>query len=313
MSEGIFLTMVEWEALNGLPDQDCRMYVLMRQWMDLASGIVGGRPGPLISYRRFREHMEVQRERGSTAAPTRRSDDSLRASVARLVRFGLIKRVVVKGAGRFVFCYRLLLAKLRPDEEPRVERGHVTDGAQQVKATSYVALLRERAARLRGRPARDEPQPSGVTRIDKTARKSGGTVDKLASMPLADPWRLAAEQALGPLLLGHELLCPHLPSAFDRLAAVMRVRTVSHAELGRCLAIARRMRKVVSIPAYTVGIVLDGTELRRLQRAGGGKPAVAQVRPAVEPFTGPLVQTRAVQRDALSAARRILSRVGAGL
>jgi hypothetical protein len=89
-------------------------------------------------------------------------------------------------------------------------------------------------------------------------------------MPLADPWRLAAEQALGPLLLGHELLCPHLPSAFDRLAAVMRVRTVSHAELGRCLAIARRMRKVVSIPAYAVGIVLDGTELRRLQRAGGG-------------------------------------------
>jgi hypothetical protein len=46
VSEGIFLTMVEWEALNGLPDQDCRMYVLMRQWMDLASGIVGGRPGP---------------------------------------------------------------------------------------------------------------------------------------------------------------------------------------------------------------------------------------------------------------------------
>lgn len=313
MSEGIFLTMVEWEALNGLPDQDCRMYVLMRQWMDLASGVVGGRPGPLISYRRFREHMEVLRERGSTAAPTRRSDDSLRASVARLVRFGLIKRVMVKGAGRFVFCYRLLLAKLRSNEEPRVGGGLVKDGSSLPKALSYVALLRERARRVLGRCPGDEPQPSGVPLIDKRARKGGGVVDKLAPMPLADPWRLAAEQVLGSVLQGHELLCPHLPAAMERLAAVMRVRSVSHAELGRCLAIARRMRKVVSIPAYAVGIVLDGTELRRLQRAGGGRSAAVLVRPVVEPFTGPLVQTRAAQLAALSAARLILSRVGSGL
>lgn len=114
------LTKDELDALYGLPDQDFRMYVLMRSWMDFRTGIVGGGKGPRICYSRFREYMELVLERGSTAAPVRRTNDALRASVARLERKHLISRVLRPGDSGFEFSYRLKLALLRPFEEPRM-------------------------------------------------------------------------------------------------------------------------------------------------------------------------------------------------
>ncbi|WP_137009591.1 hypothetical protein [Aquitalea aquatilis] len=279
--EGIYLTGSELEALEGLPDQDFRMYVLMRRWMNLATGVVGGAAGAIISYRRFREWMEVHRERGSTAAPTVRSDDVLRASIARLSRRGLIKRVVRTGLARFVFCYRLLLAKVRSTEEPRVNRDNVRPvgyhpQSRADKGNSGVKHAGKYAAGY-GR----EPQPSGNL-IDKRGRVVAAVVDS------SDPWIAAAGKLLKKQLSDNEMGDCGLLHAAGRLADIMKNRQVSEQELSLCVAMARRIRGVRSVVSYAVAVVGQGTIEKRLQgtKSHGWPPAaevVAQSRPAPAP------------------------------
>lgn len=79
-------------ALEYLPWVDQVLYLRgLRRHMDFATGIVGQRRR--ISYQQFRELLEVQRERGSTAPSERPNLAAVRASLARLERAGLVERI----------------------------------------------------------------------------------------------------------------------------------------------------------------------------------------------------------------------------
>ncbi|PXX49010.1 hypothetical protein [Aquitalea magnusonii] len=298
--EGIYLTGSELEALEGLPDQDFRMYVLMRRWMNLATGVVGGAAGAIISYRRFREWMEVHRERGSTAAPTVRSDDVLRASIARLSRRGLIKRVVRTGLARFVFCYRLLLAKVRSNEEPRVNRDNVGSVGCQAKSRASKEYAGVQQAGKLAAGYGSEPQPSGQF-IDKRGARTDSVVYN------SDPWIAAAGKLLKKQLSDNEMGDCGLLHAAGRLADIMKKRPVSEQELSLCIAMARRIRGVRSVVSYAVGVVAQGTIEKRLQGTkshGWPQPAevIEQTRPT--PMPQPAEPAPVQTRQGISAGVR---------
>lgn len=298
--EGIYITMTELDKLDGLPDQDFRFYVWLRCWMNLATGVVGGTSGATVTYRRAREWMEVRRERGSTAAPVVRTDDSLRASVARLVRAGLLRRVIKTGLAHFTFCYRLLLAKLRSNEEPRVDGGAEKETALSAGIRAVKGFTGKPNAGNKSRSRRHEPQPSGNC-IDKRGAKGCPALDN------SDPWHEKARVMLSRQLLQVEASCHNFPLAVVKLSDILRQRMVSEEELGLAVSMARRIRGVVSVVAYAVGTIRRGTLEKRLQRADarasrsvtrGGAPMRKPETPATCP-----VQTR-VGMDAGRAAAR---------
>ncbi|KJV33252.1 hypothetical protein VI06_03410 [Aquitalea magnusonii] len=302
--DGIYLTSEEFDALEGLPDQDFRMYMLMRRWVNIATGVVGGAAGATICYRRFREWMEVHRERGSTAAPTVRTDDAMRASIARLSRRGLIKRIARTGLARFVFCYKLLLAKLCTNEEPRVNRDRKPASGYVVKSKAGKGFQRDSDGLKSAAGYTDEPQPSGNF-IDKKGGWAASVVDN------SDPWVAAAGKLLKKQIFENELHSHAFPYAAAKLGDVMKTRQVSEQELGICLNMARRMRGIRSVLAYAVGVVAQGTIKRRLQCTKPESRPAAPIAPATRPVADPLpVQTKAGISSGIRRLRAQLVKMG---
>lgn len=307
--DGIYLTSEEFDALEGLPDQDFRMYMLMRRWVNIATGVVGGAAGATICYRRFREWMEVHRERGSTAAPTVRTDDAMRASIARLSRRGLIKRIARTGLARFVFCYKLLLAKLCTNEEPRVNRDRKPAAGYVMKSKAGKGLQRGLDGLKSAVGFADEPQPSGnIFKKDKKGEWVASVVDN------SDPWVSAAGKLLKKQIFAGELCSEEFPYAAAKLARVMKIRPVSEQELGLCLNMARRIQGIRCVLSYAVGVVARGTIKRRLQcTKPESRPAapIAPTMPVVRPAADPLpVQTKAGISSGIRRLRAQLVKMG---
>ncbi|MBN3004499.1 hypothetical protein JW897_12210 [Chromobacterium alkanivorans] len=263
MSSGFVLSSDEMEALSGVPDQDFRMYVLMRYWMNYATGLVGDPRDRLVSYRRLREHMEVVPERGSKMAPAKRTDDALRASVARLVRRGLLK-----AAGEtFSFCYRLPMALVRPNEEPRMN--HACEPRMN-PAENPFEFQRAEAFSCQGEPRAgqgDEPQPS-VYLSDRDEMVAGAREDAVGEVAPTDAGGVAGVglSATGQVadfrrLLGDDgLPSSNVIKACSRVAEVKRQREVSTAEMQAAIADAR-LRSAGNVAGYAAAIIANGSLL----------------------------------------------------
>ncbi len=293
----IAIDQAELDGLCGLPHLAFRVYVLLRSWMDFGTGLVGGPRGAVISYRRLAEHLEVKRDRGSTSPDERPSKEQLRAAVAQLVRKGMLRRIKLRGP-RFVFCYRLLRAKVRPEEEPHVTQA----GLGRVEKIAQCLFGKGFAPRAQPAypPARkpEEHQPSG-TPFEKRGR------DWLQSTTPPTPWERQAVAMLRTRLQGREFACAKLPATAQKLAAILKVRDISERELDRAFALARRCRGVTSVSAYVVGILQQGELKAQIRREDARWPkAKVTAPPAVIP---PAVQTPAGRERGLSALRSIAS------
>lgn len=111
----------EDDALQYLPHADQVLYLRgFRANMDFDTGRVGERQR--VSYRYFRELLEVQRQRGSTAPEVCPTREFVRASIGRLVRAGLVARVENPGhqvGDCMVFLLPLAhVGFIRSNEEP---------------------------------------------------------------------------------------------------------------------------------------------------------------------------------------------------
>lgn len=79
-------------ALDYLPHIDRVLYMFgIRTHMDFSTGMTGIRRR--VSYQSFKELLEVNRAKGSNKGSYSPTKDELRASIARLVRVGLIERI----------------------------------------------------------------------------------------------------------------------------------------------------------------------------------------------------------------------------
>lgn len=277
MSAGFVLTGEEMEALSGIPDQDFRMYVLMRFWMNYSTGLVGDPRDRLVSYRRLREHMEVVPERGSKLAPTRRTDDALRASVARLVRRGLL----VAAGEAFSFCYLLPMALVRSNEEPRVNPA----SEPPMSPTGFGLDFQGGEHGLQGYEPRavlpDEPQPSvylsdgdergaGAGNFGEEWVASAGGVGSADGDGAAMGSTVDFRRALG----AEGVPSAGLQKACVTLAGVLRRRGVTVGEMRMAVAIAREKR-AGSVAAYAASVIASDS----LLAAPGGASKVVRFGP----------------------------------
>lgn len=244
----------ELEALRGVPDLAFRVYINLRGWMDYRTGVVGG-GGAVISYQRLAENTEIIRERGSTMPDERRTKEQLRAAVAQLVRRGMLKPIKIAST-RYVFCYRLLLAKIYQNEEPHD------------KKSAFIQV--EKAAKslpgLNFKPIRCGAKTRGI--LTHEPHPSGKVYDKRDdfNFPGKTPWEQMAADELQRRLYPSEIYSANIVTTIKKLAAIFHVREISEAELDRALALARRCKGVVSIPAYAVEIIRRGGLKQQLTR-----------------------------------------------
>lgn len=84
---GVYINPEEFSRLAGLPDIQFRLYIVARQWMDWATGIVGLKRG--ISWQSLREELYVEPIHGRKGGSP--SKDQIRRAAAELEKIGLIK------------------------------------------------------------------------------------------------------------------------------------------------------------------------------------------------------------------------------
>ncbi len=88
---GIYITLKEFDALRGASDLAVRVYIVLRRWMDIATGTVGRQR--YISYQMLAEECETAVPKGAgwqRIQPTRKE---LRVVLASLERAALLRRL----------------------------------------------------------------------------------------------------------------------------------------------------------------------------------------------------------------------------
>lgn len=90
--DGLYLTMEEFNGLQGCSNLAFRLYVVLRRWMDLRTATVG-RHGKCISYQGLREECEAAIPRGAGHQLVKPTLKEVRLALDGLERCGMISRL----------------------------------------------------------------------------------------------------------------------------------------------------------------------------------------------------------------------------